>query len=148
MSLDLTIPAEVLTAAAALRTDTFYIVRPQSSTASGITTPATPTQLGPYLGEFWMVTGDELASDIARSPGSARLATALTLTIQTTDQIGVDGKLYDVAWTPPPSGLDLTRIVYLRETGLTFTPSGATTIPAGTWIGIRAIPTYAEDVTV
>lgn len=146
--LDLTIPDIVFTAAAALRTDTFYILRPQSSSASGVTTPSTPAQLGPFLGEFWMKRGDELAADIAKSPGEGRLATALSLVIQTTDQIGVGGLLYDVAWAPAPSGLDLTRIVYLRETGLVFTPeSGDVLIPSGTWIGIGRIPTYAEDVT-
>jgi hypothetical protein len=122
--LNLTIPDLVFDAAAALRQDAFYILRPQSSTVSGVTTPGVTAQIGPYLGEFWMVSGDELAPNIAESPGNGRLATALTLTIQTTDQIGVGGKLYDVGWVPEPSGLDLTRVVYLRETGLDFPPDG------------------------
>lgn len=116
---DLSIPTEVLEAAAALRQDPFTIVRPQTATVSGITTPIDPARLGPYDGEFWEVSGDELAPDIAEARGRYRLATALTLPsgvrIAETDQVEVRGRTYDVAWAPEPSGLDLTRVVGLKD---------------------------------
>lgn len=124
IDLDLTIPDSVLDAAGALRQDTFYIVRAQSSTVSGITTPATPTRIGPFLGEFWNVSGDELAPAIAEARGLFRLATALTLddpdtgdsvTIALADQIEVAGAAYEVCWNPDPSGLDITRIIGLKQ---------------------------------
>ncbi len=119
INLDLTIPDAVLDATAALRRDPFYIVRPQTGTVSGITTPATPQRLGPFAGEFWNVSGDELAPTIAEARGRYRLATALELpsgvVIANDDQVEIAGKTYDVAWTPEPSGLDLTRVVGLKD---------------------------------
>ena len=119
INLNLTIPDAVLNATAALRQDPFYIVRPQSETTSGITLPVEPLRLGPYAGEFWEVGGDELAPAIAEARGRYRLATALELpsgvVIAETDQIEVGGRPYEVAWAPEPSGLDLTRVVGLKD---------------------------------
>ena len=119
IDLDLTIPDAVLNATGALRQDAFYIVRPQTGTVSGITTPTTPARLGPFDGEFWNVSGEELAPIIAEARGRYRLATALELpsgiVLANTDQVEIAGNIYDVAWTPEPSGLDLTRVVGLKD---------------------------------
>lgn len=116
---DLSIPTEVIESTAALRRDPFTIIRPQSETVSGVTTPTDPARLGPYDGEFWEAGGDELAPAIAEARGRYRLATALELPsgvkVAETDQIEVRGRTYDVAWAPEPSGLDLTRVVGLKD---------------------------------
>lgn len=113
--LDLTVPDAVLSDAAALRQDSFTIRRATSSTVSGVTTPGTPTTLGPYAGEFWAVRGAELAQSIAEARGYYRLAVDLDLTLRETDQIIIGSVTYAVVWLPPPSGLDITRIVGLAE---------------------------------
>lgn len=122
--LDLTIPDAVLIAAGALRQNTFYIVRPQASTAGSITTPSTPQRIGPLHGEFWNVSGDELAPAIAEARGLFRLAVGLSLTnpdtgaavtIALSDRIEIAGQTYEVSWNPDPSGLDLTRIIGLKQ---------------------------------
>lgn len=119
INLDLTVPDAVLAATQALRRDPFYIVRPQTETVSGITTPTDPERLGPYDGEFWEVSGDELAPQVAEARGRYRLATALELPsgvkIAESDQVEIGGRVYDVAWAPEPSGLDLTRVVGLKD---------------------------------
>src|SRR5262245_53470612 len=122
--LNLTVPDAVLSATGALRQDTFYLMRPQDNTVSGITTPGAPLRIGPLAGEFWAVRGDELAPDIAEARGHFRLAVALDLTRPDTntvivwaddDQVEIAGIVYDVTWLPPPSGLDLTRIIGLKQ---------------------------------
>src|SRR5262245_5410993 len=109
----------VFSATAALRRDPFTIVRPQTETVSGITTPTDPARLGPYAGEFWEVSGDELAPDIATARGRYRLATALELPsgvkVAETDQVEIRNRVYDVAWAPEPSGLDLKGVVGLED---------------------------------
>ena len=113
--LDLTVPDAVLCDAAALRQDSFTIRRATSSTVSGVTTPGTPQTLGPYFGEFWALRGSELAPSIAEARGSYRLAVDLDLVLEEADQIVVGGVVYSIVWLPPPSGLDITRIVGLAE---------------------------------
>lgn len=119
IDLNLTVPDAVLSATAALRRDPFYIIRPQGATVSGITTPAAPLRLGPYDGEFWEAGGDELAPAVAEARGRYRLATALELpsgiVVEEPDQVEIASRVYDVAWAPEPSGLDLTRVVGLKD---------------------------------
>src|SRR3569832_1615979 len=120
----LTIPAQTLDAALCLLLVSFFFVRPQSATVSGITTPAAPLRIGPLPGEFWTVAGNELAPQIAEAHGAFRLAVARDLADPATrapivwaeaDQVEVGGIMYDVTWLPPPSALDLTRIVGLNQ---------------------------------
>lgn len=113
--LDLTVPDVVLADVTALFRDGFTVQRATSSTVSGITTPGTPETLGPYQGEFWAVRGAELAPAIAEARGYYRLQCARDLSLRETDRIIVGGVTYAIVWLPPPSGLDITRIVGLAE---------------------------------
>lgn len=130
MSFDLTIPDAVLASVPALWQDPFYILRPQSTTVSGITTPSDAQRLGPYDGEFWEVSGSELAPAIAEARGHYRLACARTLTIRESDQVESGGVAYDVVWAPPASGLDMQRVVGLTESAA---PLVAVTVAPGGW---------------
>jgi len=118
---DLTIPSSIFTSLPALWQDAFYILRPQSATVGGITTPSDALRLGPYDGEFWEVGGDELAPAIAEARGRYRLACALGTDVRETDQIEVAGIAYEVRWAPPASGLDLQRVVGLTDAAVALT---------------------------
>lgn len=115
--LDLTIPDAVLDSVPALWRDSWYIVRGQSETVSGVTTPTTPARIGPYAGEFWEAGGDELAPEVAAARGRYRLAYAKSNSgVVETDQVEINGaRVYDVAWAPEPSGLDLQRVIGLKD---------------------------------
>lgn len=114
--LDLTIPGAVLDSLPALWQDQWYIVRPQSSTVSGITTPSADLRLGPYAGEFWEAGGDELAPEVAAARGHYRLAYAKSNSgVRETDQVEIGGRQYEIAWAPEPSGLDLQRVIGLKD---------------------------------
>lgn len=115
-ALDLTVPGAVLDSVPALWQDQWYLVRPQTETVSGLTTPTTPLRLGPYDGEFWEVGGDELAPEVAAARGRYRLAYAKSTSgVVETDQVEVNSRRYEVAWAPEPSGLDLQRVIGLKD---------------------------------
>ncbi len=114
--LDLTVPEATIEASWALLRDPFYIVRPQTETISGVTSPTTPATLGPYAGEFWEAGGDELAPAITEARGRYRLAFPKSgVTVLETDQVLIGTRTYDVAWSPEPSGLDLQRVIGLKD---------------------------------
>lgn len=122
--LNLTVPDATLDQVPALYADSFTIVRATTTTVSGVTTPGAAQEIGPFAGEFWTVRGDELAPAIAEARGAFRLACARALTHPTTgaavtwrdsDKVRVGAVTYDVTWLPEPSGLDLTRIVGLKQ---------------------------------
>lgn len=115
-NLDLTAPEATIEASWALLCDPFYIIRPQTETVSGIVRPATPLRLGPHAGEFWEVSGDELAPAVAEARGRYRLAYPKSgVTILETDHVEITGRAYEVAWSPEPSGLDLQRVIGLKD---------------------------------
>jgi hypothetical protein len=115
--LDLTVPDAVLDSVPSLWQDQWYIVRGQTETISGITTPGADLRIGPYVGEFWEAGGDELAPEVAAARGRYRLAFAKSNSgVVESDQVEINGaRIYDVAWAPDPSGLDLQRVIGLKD---------------------------------
>jgi hypothetical protein len=97
--------------------DSGTILRPTlTDDGAGGTTTGTPTEIGPILGMFWALSGDELlrAAQLAQL-GRYRWAVPRDTDIQETDQVAILGATYNVVWAPPVAALDVERIVGLEE---------------------------------
>jgi hypothetical protein len=80
--------------------------------------PAGPQQIGPVLGLFWALRGEErIASSQLGQHGSYRWAVPHTTDIRITDQVVLLGTLYNVVWVPPVAYHDADLTVGLEEAG-------------------------------
>ena len=97
--------------------DSGTILRPTlADDGAGGTTPGTPTEIGPILGQFRALSGDEQirAAQLGQL-GRYRWAVPHDTDIQVTDQVRLLGVTYSVVWAPPAAALDADRIVGLEE---------------------------------
>jgi len=97
--------------------DTGTILRPVlADDGGGSTTPGTPQAIGPILGAFWALSGEELvrAAQLGQR-GKYRWAVPRAADIQIIDQVQILGGVYNVVWAPPIAALDVERIVGLED---------------------------------
>lgn len=78
--------------------------------------PSGPTRIGPIMGLFWTLSGDEavMAAQLGQH-GRERWAVPIGTDIRATDQVELLGWVYNVVWVPPVAYHDADRIIGLEE---------------------------------
>lgn len=118
----------------------------QVSDGGGAHTETTSTTS--TVGYFWTLNGDQLDGDQVREVGRHRLAIPKATSISGANRVTVNGNIYAIKYVFPLHAYSTSRMLGLAEWQGTAEEATPTTIPAGTWIGIGRIPTYAEDIAV
>jgi len=119
--------------------DTIYVLRfafLDDGAGGQYPDPAGPTAYGPFLGAFSRQSGTEQVIDSQwQQRGTYRLALPIGTDVRDTDQIAYQGLTYNVAFAPPLTGLNLSRVVELNEAG-------------GTWIAVTIGIVDADGLTI
>lgn len=128
-------------------TATITTVTTTRNSATGAYTETRSSTTAPC--RFSTATGDEAGDEQIRARGRHRLNLPLGTSVPQTADIIVRGQAYAVKYVWPLTAYSTSVRVGIEETArVAVAVAPGDTIPAGSWIGIGRIPTYAEEVAI